>query len=409
MVRSRSETNLNRIFIDLCTSPQARRKYEHERNDQRQHHPPLPTLKTIKSNSCSNIQELQPDSIASSSPSSFENVQDEQNDVLHRTNIEPTPIVQQQEIVKPRESTTTLLVPMQSTGFSIQTTTHPSSPLFETLAISNHTFASLPVEETLPANNVFDVASITDSLNWSNTDREASKFQPTYQRSPSDEIVSLPYNGNIPSKDNNYANNTHNFVPIISRQTTDNSAIDTLSATSTLISYNDDKKRNKPRKSQSFMSSFRRTIFHRRKKHKNDEQNDHDGDSSLNSTMHSDVIPHSLSAEPCVSLSPTSPPKFHRGHSITRSFRNIFRSKGNKKTLDTSNVTIDHHDSISTSTPTPKKRSFFHPFKSGKKRQTNGSANSLTSDDCTRLASARDTPVRANVGRPVTMTKTLVR
>ncbi|CAM4748908.1 unnamed protein product [Rotaria magnacalcarata] len=249
-------------------------------------------------------------------------------------------------------------------------------------------FASLPVEETLP---------------------EASKFQPTYQRSPSDEIVSLPYNGNIPSKDNNYANNTHNFVPIISRQTTDNSAIDTLSATSTLISYNDDKKRNKPRKSQSFMSSFRRTIFHRRKKHKNDEQNDHDGDSSLNSTMHSDVIPHSLSAEPCVSLSPTSPPKFHRGHSITRSFRNIFRSKGNKKTLDTSNVTIDHHDSISTSTPTPKKRSFFHPFKSGKKRQTNGSANSLTSDDCTRLASARDTPVRANVGRPVTMTKTLVR
>ncbi|CAF4356277.1 unnamed protein product [Rotaria magnacalcarata] len=161
MVRSRSETNLNRIFIDLCTSPQARRKYEHERNDQRQHHPPLPTLKTIKSNSCSNIQELQPDSIASSSPSSFENVQDEQNDVLHRTNIEPTPIVQQQEIVKPRESTTTLLVPMQSTGFSIQTTTHPSSPLFETLAISNHTVKSSFYQESAK-----DTKTKSSSLQW---------------------------------------------------------------------------------------------------------------------------------------------------------------------------------------------------------------------------------------------------
>ncbi|CAF3329131.1 unnamed protein product [Rotaria socialis] len=249
-------------------------------------------------------------------------------------------------------------------------------------------FASLPGEETLP---------------------EASKIQPTYQRSPSDEIVSLPYNGNISSKDNTYANNAHNFVPIISRQRTNDSAIDTLSATSTLISYNDDKKRNKPRKAHSFMSSFRRTIFHRRKKNNNDEQNDYDGASSLNSTIHSDAMPHSLSAEPCVSLSPASPPNFHRGHSITRSFRNMFRSKGNKKTLDTSNVTIDHHDSVSTSTPTPKKRSFFHPFKSEKKRRTNGSANSLTSDDCTRSASARNTPVRANVGRPVTMTKTLVR
>lgn len=44
------------------------------------------------------------------------------------------------------------------------------------------------------------------------------------------------------------------------------------------------------------MSSFRRTIFHRRKKNKNDEQNDHDEASSLNSTIHSDVMPHSLSA-----------------------------------------------------------------------------------------------------------------
>ncbi|CAF4360982.1 unnamed protein product [Rotaria socialis] len=161
MVRSRSETNLNRIFIDLCTSPQARRKYKHERNDQQQHHSPLPTLKPIKSNSCSNIKELQPNSIASPSSSSSESVQDEQNDVLHRTTIEPTSIAQQQEIVEPQGSTTTLLVPMQSTGFSIQTTTRHSSPLFETSTIRNHT-----VKSSFSQESAKDSTTKSSSLQW---------------------------------------------------------------------------------------------------------------------------------------------------------------------------------------------------------------------------------------------------
>lgn len=44
------------------------------------------------------------------------------------------------------------------------------------------------------------------------------------------------------------------------------------------------------------MSSFRRTIFHRRKRTKNDQQNEDDGVSSINATLPSDLISHSLSA-----------------------------------------------------------------------------------------------------------------
>lgn len=160
MVRSRSETNLHRIFIDLCTSPQARSKYEHAKTDQRPHHQPLPPLKTIKSNSCSNIKEIQANSIASPSPSSFENVRDEQNDVLDRTTIETASSIQQ-EIAKPRRSTATLLVPMESIGFSVQTTSDQSLPLFETLTTSNHT-----VKSSFSPESAKDTKVKSSSLQW---------------------------------------------------------------------------------------------------------------------------------------------------------------------------------------------------------------------------------------------------
>jgi hypothetical protein len=50
----------------------------------------------------------------------------------------------------------------------------------------------------------------------------------------------------------------------------------------------------------------------------------------------------------------------------------------------TSNFIIDHPDLLATSTPTPKKRSFFRRFKSKQKQEITLSTNSLTSDDCTR-------------------------
>ena len=103
MVRSRSETNLNRIFVDLCTSPDQRSTH----NQQRRFHPPLPNLQTIKSNSCSNLNELVESSISN-----------EQEDVNR---------------VQTPDDTTVPLIPMESTGFTVQTTTlttHQSLKLF---------------------------------------------------------------------------------------------------------------------------------------------------------------------------------------------------------------------------------------------------------------------------------------
>jgi hypothetical protein len=129
MVRSRSETNLNRIFVDLCTSPEIRTKLSHQRNHQRQYHPPLPTLQPIKSNSCSNINQLEENLNQSSSSSSFTNDQTEQRDTLNDLTY-----------LQPPESTAVPLVPMESTGFTVQPTTfsiNHSLKLFETLSVKH--------------------------------------------------------------------------------------------------------------------------------------------------------------------------------------------------------------------------------------------------------------------------------
>jgi hypothetical protein len=145
MVRSRSETNLNRIFIDLCTSPDIRRKHGH----QRQYHPPLPALQPIKSNSCSNISELEQNLTEASSANS---VQTEKTDLA---SLSPTPLMR-----KESDATAIPLVPMESTGFTVQPApnTHRSIALFETLSINhlkkpneqNKTtkYSSLPINST---------------------------------------------------------------------------------------------------------------------------------------------------------------------------------------------------------------------------------------------------------------------
>ena len=126
MVRSRSETNLNRIFVDLCTSPEFRPKVAH----QRQYHPPLPTLKSIKSNSCSNIDEL------------LQNTLDDERSVI----LAPRPS---------KPSTSIPLVPVESTGFVVQSPMpliNHSLSLLETLTI-NHTrnTSSLPMAAQKPS------------------------------------------------------------------------------------------------------------------------------------------------------------------------------------------------------------------------------------------------------------------
>ncbi|CAF2559704.1 unnamed protein product [Rotaria sp. Silwood2] len=417
MVRSRSETNLNRIFIDLCTSPEVRNKFGHQRNKQLQHNPPLPSLKPIKSNSCSNIDEL---SQHIESSLSIENNQKEQIDTLDLINTATLPILENPSN-EPSHSTAASLVPMESTGFAVQTTSFPnhhSLTLFETLAICHFKKPSLQRETSNESKIKVSLSpsnASTASRDWKQQDfinrlqNQANNIQHGYQRSPSDEIIALPYNGNPLFKDNTYANNALNIASNISRPTTIDLATSACSTLSSITSYTDDNQLDKPRKSRSLMSSFRNSILHRRKKHhKKDQQNENAAISALNTTVETSVIPHSVSAEPCLSISSTDTITPHRHPSIYRSFRNIFRSKSSKKKLDTSNIIMEHRDSHSTLTSTPKKRRFFRRFKSEKKQQTNASANSLTSDDCTRSESARNTPIRANVGRPVTMTKPLV-
>ncbi|CAF1255419.1 unnamed protein product [Rotaria sordida] len=415
MVRSRSETNLNRIFIDLCTSPDVRSKFGHQRNIQQQSNRPLPSLKPIKSNSCTNINELSSNLIASSS---IENNEREQADTLNLTTVQATSHLENQSIESSR-LTTTSLVPMESTGFAVQTTpcsNHHSLALFETLSISHLKKPSLHREiskevktkiSSLPSNSSIEShdrkhQDFLNRLQNQETSAEPNNIQHNYQRSPSDEIIALQY------KDNSYTNNSLNVASNLSPQTISNSTIDSCSTLTPLSSHIDDNQHDKSRKSRSLMGSFRRSILHRRKKNKKNQQNENTESSTLNTTRESSGIPHSISAEPCLSISSTDTPKSQRHSSIYRSFRNIFRSKSNKKSFDTSSTILEHPESVMTLTPKPKKKSLFRRFKSEKNKQTNVSTNSLTSADCTRSESVRNTPIRANVGHPVTITKPLV-
>ncbi len=122
MVRSRSETNLNRILIDLCTTPEIRRKHG---DQQRQYHPPLPTLQPIKSNSCSNINSLTDNLNESTASSVSDEIQ--QHESVKRTTLQP-----------PNPTAAVPLVPMESTGFTVTSVTAQRSlKLFETLSINN--------------------------------------------------------------------------------------------------------------------------------------------------------------------------------------------------------------------------------------------------------------------------------
>lgn len=123
MVRSRSTTNLNRILLDLCTSPDIRRKHV---SPQRHYHPPLPTLKPMRSNSCPNIDEIAQTMTTSSSSNS------DQDRSCSRATAIP-------------------LVPIESLGFTVQGSTlapNPSLKLFGTTSISHSKQSS--AEHKLP-------------------------------------------------------------------------------------------------------------------------------------------------------------------------------------------------------------------------------------------------------------------
>lgn len=133
MVRTRSETNLNRIFVDLCISPELRSKNGHIRNNHRQHHPPLPTLKPMKSNSCSDLTKTSQNSTQTSS------LDDNQTETLDLYSTVELPSIEPEQSIGNTATTTVPLMPTPSTGFTVETPsflTNRSISLFETPLIN---------------------------------------------------------------------------------------------------------------------------------------------------------------------------------------------------------------------------------------------------------------------------------
>jgi len=134
MVRSRSETNLNKIFLELCTSPSIRNKFGQIRNNQRQHNPPLPSLQPIKSISCTDLTKIH---------------QDDKNNIqsifMDDTQMETLDLTVPLQLPSTRSTTSTTLttlplIPMESTGFAIEPSTcitNNSTLLFETTLINS--------------------------------------------------------------------------------------------------------------------------------------------------------------------------------------------------------------------------------------------------------------------------------
>ena len=143
MVRSRSETNLNKIFLDLCTSPEVRSKHGHSNNHQRTSNPPLPTLQSIKSVSNPDLNKISENEPQTSSVISMD------NESLDLTTPLPIPPLARHELPVTEASVATPLIPMESTGFTVQTTTWMNSTdTSEQQQISSFPTQSFPLRNT---------------------------------------------------------------------------------------------------------------------------------------------------------------------------------------------------------------------------------------------------------------------
>lgn len=218
---------------------------------------------------------------------------------------------------------------------------------------------------------------------------DAKRINENHQTSPSTADAS--------PTDRSFGNNFYNNTSSISKTTTD------IFPTPP----DDNSPSTKPRKSRSIMNSLRNlTSFRRKKTFEKGKWNENHVLSSPNRTMQTNTIPHSFSAEPFLYSNATDSTPFQRQQTITRSFRNFFRSNTKRQPLQADNFILDHPDLLSTSPDLHKKNSFFQRFRSKRKtRRLYSLANSLTSYDRTRTESIQNTPIRANGNRPVTMTK----
>ncbi|CAF3748393.1 unnamed protein product [Rotaria sordida] len=455
MVRSRSQTNLNKIFLDLCTSPEVRSKHVHTQNTQRKYHP---TLKSIKSRSCSDLSNLSEDTFQSSSSSSSNNNQIQEtpklnNTIRHRL----LPLGPRKAIIS-KTSNVNSVTPMESTGFAIQTPTSPrddSMSLLQT-TLKNSTdksheyYSSFSIQPSLIGNSYSYHKDETQSLSitmlndWTLQDKQnrlkdqinkiKQDYQQQYQQSSSNDFLSSSYDAatlpkNYGLSSNLYDDDPRGYGSTLPRSADIHSNTSPFSPSSQLTPRDRGLEHDKPQKSKSFMSSLKHLTLPGRK-HRNKDKHDESMSSHASSisqlntsvqTPKTNAVSHSLSSEYFLA-SVTDPTPIRRSRSISQSFRNLFRSSSRKKKNaakadalgeyenGTHNYIIDNPKFLSTSTPTAKKLSFLHRRKSKQKNkeQTNYSTNSLSSVDCSRIESVRDTPVRANVGHPVTMTKAIV-
>ena len=132
MVRTRSGTHLDRIFLNLCTSPEVRAKLAHSRNPST-----LPSLKPIRSNSCSDLTELAHD-IAHSALSN-ENPSEEPNTLDLTTTFHLPYLTRKPSDARTQVTSPVPLAPMESTGFVVQPSNYLTSrsiSLFETTLIN---------------------------------------------------------------------------------------------------------------------------------------------------------------------------------------------------------------------------------------------------------------------------------
>ncbi|CAF4100340.1 unnamed protein product [Rotaria sp. Silwood2] len=317
------------------------------------------------------------------------------------------------------------LAPMQSTGFTIETPTHPANcsvSLLETKIKStvnkrHELYQSFYTQRSLVENSSSYNNNNDNNNNNNNKDSLPSTelhyqpcrlkdqinkieqdYQERYQQSSANDYLSSSYDaGTLPKHyglPSSLYDDDNGFVSTLPRSADIHSNTSPFLQSLPLTPREGDLVYGKAHKSKSFMSSLKHLTLPRRKHHNKDK---HDN----------------------------NPKPIRRSRSISKSFKNLFRSNSKKKANAAKADALGEYENgthkfiaanpnfLSTSTPTTKKLSFLHRHKSKQKtkEQTNYSANSLASYDCSSsssIESVRDTPVRANVGHPVTMTKSTV-
>ncbi|CAF4182418.1 unnamed protein product [Rotaria sp. Silwood2] len=301
------------------------------------------------------------------------------------------------------------LTQMQSTGFTIETPTHPANcsvSLLETKIKStvnkrHELYQSFYTQRSLVENSSSYNNNNDNNNNNNNKDSLPSTelhyqpcrlkdqinkieqdYQERYQQSSANDYLSSSYDaGTLPKHyglPSSLYDDDNGFVSTLPRSADIHSNTSPFLQSLPLTPRDGDLVYGKAHKSKSFMSSLKHLTLPRRKHHNKDK---HDNKYFLETV--------------------SDPKPIRRSRSISKSFKNLFRSNSKKKANAAKADALGEYENgthkfiaanpnfLSTSTPTTKKLSFLHRHKSKQKtkEQTNYSANSLASYDCSSSSS----------------------